>query len=183
MGGGPLRNDRDVGQFPELRYVFAYDRDHGRPRLERGYRSGRIQLPRDRAVGRAPVRSGVWRSRASAGAESLRDSSSSHQLRCRIPGGLDLAAAIVFAFMYGAGNGLLTITRGTVPLVLFDPGIYGRVVGRLVAPGFLVSATAPIAYAATITHYGEAGALLLSAIVSTVGAFAALALFVLAPRL
>lgn len=88
-------------------------------------------------------------------------------------------AALVFAFMYGAGNGLLTITRGTVPLILFDPASYGRFVGKLVAPSFLLSATAPIAYAATITRYGEAGALLLSAAVATVGAFAALALFVL----
>lgn len=88
-------------------------------------------------------------------------------------------AAVAFAFMYGAGNGLLTITRGTVPLILFDPASYGRLVGKLVAPSFLLSATAPIAYAATITRYGEAGALLLSAAVATVGAFAALALFVL----
>ena len=88
-------------------------------------------------------------------------------------------AALVFAFMYGAGNGLLTITRGTVPLILFDPASYGRFVGTLVAPSFLLSATAPIAYAATITRYGDAGALLLSAVVATVGAFAALALFVL----
>ncbi len=88
-------------------------------------------------------------------------------------------AALVFAFMYGAGNGLLTITRGTVPLILFDPASYGRFVGTLVAPSFLLSATAPIAYAATITRYGEAGALLLSAAVATIGAFAALALFVL----
>ncbi len=92
-------------------------------------------------------------------------------------------AAVVFAFLYGAGNGLLTITRGTVPLVLFDPSAYGRIVGRLVAPSFLVSATAPLAYAATITHYGEAGALLLSAAVAAICALAALALFVLAPRL
>ena len=43
-------------------------------------------------------------------------------------------AAALFALMYGAGNGLLTIMRGTVPLVLFDPSAYGRVVGRLIAP-------------------------------------------------
>lgn len=85
-------------------------------------------------------------------------------------------AAALFALMYGAGNGLLTITRGTVPLVLFDPSAYGRLVGRLVAPSFLLSATAPVAYAATITHYGEVGALLLSGSVATIGVLAALAL-------
>jgi len=73
------------------------------------------------------------------------------------------AAAIAFAFLYGAGNGLLTITRGTLPLVLFDPGRYGAITGRLLVPGFLCSAAAPVAYAAVIERWGEAAALWLSA--------------------
>jgi hypothetical protein len=73
------------------------------------------------------------------------------------------AAAIAFAFLYGAGNGLLTITRGTLPLVLFDPGRYGAIAGRLLVPGFLCSAAGPIVYAAVIERLGEAAALWLSA--------------------
>lgn len=73
-------------------------------------------------------------------------------------GGFMLAGAF-FALAYGAGNGLLTIARGTQPLVLFGNVAYGAVVGRLAAPGFFVSAFAPIAYAAIIEHMGEVAAL------------------------
>ncbi|MGF6231804.1 MFS family permease [Inquilinus ginsengisoli] len=78
------------------------------------------------------------------------------------------AAAVAFAFLYGAGNGLLTITRGTLPLVLFDPGRYGAIAGRLLVPGFLCSAAAPIVYAAVIERLGEAAALWLSAALAAI---------------
>lgn len=68
-------------------------------------------------------------------------------------------AAIGFAFVYGAGNGLMTITRGTLPLAMFDHRTYGSFVGRLLAPGFLVAATAPTVYATVIDRWGEAAAL------------------------
>jgi MFS family permease len=41
------------------------------------------------------------------------------------------SAALAFAFSYGAANGILTITRGTLPLILFDDRTYGAFVGRL----------------------------------------------------
>ncbi len=71
-------------------------------------------------------------------------------------------AALAFAFAYGAGNGVLTITRGTLPLQLFDPATYGSYVGRLLAPGFILSAASPLAYALVIEHGGERAALGLS---------------------
>lgn len=73
-----------------------------------------------------------------------------------------LAAAVAFALLYGAGNGILTITRGTLPLVLFDHRSYGALVGKLVMPSFILSAIAPFAYAAVIERFGVAGALWLS---------------------
>jgi hypothetical protein len=76
--------------------------------------------------------------------------------------GTSVAAAVVFALAYGAGNGLLTITRGTLPLALFGPYEYGAVVGRLLAPSFLLSAVAPLAYAYLIEQTGEPAALYLS---------------------
>lgn len=79
-----------------------------------------------------------------------------------------VAAALAFAFVYGAGNGVLTITRGTLPLVLFDPRSYGAFVGRLLVPSFAVAAAAPLAYAVVIDGFGEAGALYLSTGVATV---------------
>ena len=76
--------------------------------------------------------------------------------------GTSIVAAVVFALVYGAGNGLLTITRGTLPLLLFEPREYGTVVGRLIAPSFLLSAAAPLAFASLIEGFGERSALELS---------------------
>ena len=56
----------------------------------------------------------------------------------------------------------MTITRGTLPLLLFDHKTYGAFVGRLLAPSFLFSAAAPVAYAFVIEHWGAAAALDLS---------------------
>lgn len=83
-------------------------------------------------------------------------------------GGISLAAAMLFALGYGAGNGLATITRGTVPLVLFDHQAYGTVTGRLLAPSFMVSAGAPVIYARVIAGWGQEGALALSLILAAI---------------
>lgn len=79
-----------------------------------------------------------------------------------------VVAAMFFALVYGAGNGLLTIVRGTLPLALFDPQVYGSLVGRLLAPSFYLSALAPLAYALVIEHLGNAAALYLSAAIGGV---------------
>lgn len=73
-----------------------------------------------------------------------------------------LAMAFIFAFLYGAGNGLMTITRGSLPLVLFDNRTYGAFVGKLLVPSFLLSAIAPVFYTVIIEHYGEQTTLLFS---------------------
>lgn len=86
------------------------------------------------------------------------------------------AAGVAFALLIGAGNGLLTIVRGTLPLVLFDSQTYGLTVGRLVAPSFYVSALAPLAYALVIERLGGAAALLLSAVLGALTLAASLAL-------
>lgn len=85
-------------------------------------------------------------------------------------------AALLFALLYGAGNGLLTITRGTLPLVLFDPRAYGALVGRLLVPSFLLSAAAPVLYAAVIERFGAAAALHLSIVLAALTLAASLAL-------
>jgi MFS family permease len=90
--------------------------------------------------------------------------------------GQAVAAAIAFALIYGAGNGLLTITRGTLPLVLFDHRTYGALVGRLLVPSFLLSAVSPLAYALVIERLGDAGALILSILIAATALAAALAL-------
>lgn len=83
-------------------------------------------------------------------------------------GGQLLVLAVAFAVLYGAGNGLATITRGTVPLVLFGHGGYGRQVGRLLIPSFLLSAAAPLGYAYLIDELGERPALWFSALLGAI---------------
>ncbi len=76
--------------------------------------------------------------------------------------GMSIPLGVAFALLFGAGNGLLTIVRGTLPLALFDPASYGHTVGRLVTPGFFIAALAPMLYAFVIERFGEAAALWLS---------------------
>ncbi len=80
--------------------------------------------------------------------------------------GVSGPAALAFALIYGAGNGVITIVRGTLPLVLFDHRSYGAFVGRLLAPSFLLSATAPLAYAAIIERFGPTAALDMSLVLA-----------------
>ncbi|WP_280427566.1 MFS transporter [Nocardia brasiliensis] len=81
-------------------------------------------------------------------------------------GGRVLLLAAACAALYGAGNGLATITRGTLPLALFPAHGYGARVGRLLLPSFLLSAAAPLVYAVVLENYGATGALTLSAVLS-----------------
>ena len=73
-----------------------------------------------------------------------------------------IAAAVAYCLIYGASNGLMSITRGTLPLVLFDPLSYGATVGKLLTPGFLLAAAAPSAFAALIDLAGPRAAMAVS---------------------
>jgi hypothetical protein len=52
-------------------------------------------------------------------------------------------AATGFALLYGMSNGIMTINRGTLPLALFGPDGYARMLGWLAVPVLLAQATAP----------------------------------------
>lgn len=91
-------------------------------------------------------------------------------------GGTSVAAAAAFAFLYGAGNGISTIARGTLPLVLFDTRAYGTIVGRLLVPSFVASAAAPLGYALVIERLGAAAAVHLSLAIALAALVAAVAL-------
>ncbi|MFD1031603.1 MFS transporter [Metaplanococcus flavidus] len=77
-----------------------------------------------------------------------------------------LAMALIFSFLFGAGNGLLTIARGSLPLVLFETATYGAFVGKLLVPGFLFSAIAPLVYTWIIDYGGEQAALIFSTVLA-----------------
>ncbi len=73
--------------------------------------------------------------------------------------------APLFAVLYGAGNGILTIARGTLPLALFGPHGFGRRVGFLSLPARVTGAIAPLAVGLMVEYFGT-GALWLSALAS-----------------
>lgn len=90
--------------------------------------------------------------------------------------GFTLWAAIVFAVMYGAGNGLLTIARGAVPLALFGATGYGRVLGRIAKPFQLMQAVAPLALAFVVERSGDPAALAVTAAFGVVSLICLLAI-------
>jgi MFS family permease len=77
--------------------------------------------------------------------------------------GVSAPVAAVFALLFGGANGLVTITRGAVPLSLFGASGYGRLMGRLAAPFLLVQAAAPLVMAFVVERISDAGALALAA--------------------
>jgi predicted MFS family arabinose efflux permease len=86
-------------------------------------------------------------------------------------------AAVVFAVLHGAGNGILTIAKGTLPLAIFGPSGYGLRQGILMVPARFGQAAAPFLFAVLIERFGVS-ALLLSA---ALGLAALAALLVLNP--
>ena len=57
-------------------------------------------------------------------------------------------AAYAFAILHGAGNGILTIAKGTLPLALFGAAGYGARLGWLNAPARVMQAAAPLIFGA-----------------------------------
>jgi MFS family permease len=87
-------------------------------------------------------------------------------------------AAALFAVMYGMANGLMTITRGTVPLALFGAGGYGLLMGRIAGPCLVVQSVAPVVLTYVADRASDAVGLTLVAGFAT----AALVCFVLLRR-
>ncbi len=75
-------------------------------------------------------------------------------------------ATALFVLGYGAVNGLCTVVKAVLPLVLFDPQQYARKTGVLLSPGFFLAALAPSAYAMLLERYGIPGTLLVSSLLT-----------------
>lgn len=63
-------------------------------------------------------------------------------------------AAYAFALLHGAGNGILTIAKGTLPLALFGAAGYGARLGWLNAPARVLQAAAPLIFGAALAAWG-----------------------------
>jgi hypothetical protein len=81
-------------------------------------------------------------------------------------------AAVFFTILHGAGNGVLTIAKGTLPLAIFGAGGYGLRQGLLMVPARFGQAAAPFVFALLIERFGVS-ALVVSAALGLAG-FAAL---------
>jgi len=85
-----------------------------------------------------------------------------HPLGALVLGVFGGPAAAVFAILHGAGNGILTIAKGTLPLVLFGPAGYGHRQGWLMVPARIAQALAPWLFGLLLDRWG-ANALWVSA--------------------
>ena len=84
-------------------------------------------------------------------------------------------AGALFTVLHGAGNGVLTIAKGTLPLVLFGVKDYGARQGLLMVPARFAQALSPWLFGLAIDRFG-AGALWFSAALGGVGMAALLLL-------
>ena len=87
--------------------------------------------------------------------------------------GAPLASA--FVILHGAGNGILTIAKGTLPLVIFGARGYGARQGMLTVPARVAQALAPWLFGLCLDRWG-AGALWVSIGLSIVGFLALVSL-------
>jgi predicted MFS family arabinose efflux permease len=97
-----------------------------------------------------------------------------HPLGAAVLALLGAPAAAAFAVLHGAGNGILTIAKGTLPLVIFGPWGYGERQGVLMVPARIAQASAPWLFGLCLDRFG-ARALWLSGLLG-VAAFGALLL-------
>lgn len=86
------------------------------------------------------------------------------------------APAIAYSLLHGAGNGLITIVRGTLPLALFGQAGYGERQGVIAVLARVMQAAAPVSYAWVLYDVGPKAAIALTAALSLAALAALLAL-------
>ncbi|WP_412479720.1 MFS transporter [Azonexus sp. IMCC34839] len=77
--------------------------------------------------------------------------------------------AAVFVVLHGAGNGLITIAKGVLPLALFGAQGYGVLQGKLAVLQRTMQAAAPLAFALVLERGGASAGLALTLAVSLLG--------------
>jgi MFS family permease len=63
--------------------------------------------------------------------------------------------AAVFVVLHGLGNGILIISRGTLPLAIFGTRGYGQRQGWLMMPSKFAQAAAPFLFGLAVTEWGS----------------------------
>jgi predicted MFS family arabinose efflux permease len=93
---------------------------------------------------------------------SARLATALHPLGAVLLATLGPIASIPFVLLHGAGNGMLTIARGTLPLAMFGAAGYGLRTGILAAPARILQGAAPLLFGLVLDQGGPLAALLLS---------------------
>ena len=65
-----------------------------------------------------------------------------------------LPLVVAFTLIMGASQGVITIVRGAVPLVMFGAKGYGAVLGAIAMPVLIVNAASPTVFAWITDHWG-----------------------------
>ena len=97
-----------------------------------------------------------------------------HPIGAASLGVLGPAGVSLFALLHGAGNGLITIAKGTLPLAIFGPGGYGLRNGILSAPARVALSAAPFVFGLLLDRIGSPAILLTAGL--SLSAFASLLL-------
>ncbi len=92
--------------------------------------------------------------------------------------GIPVALVGIAVVTYGAGNGIWSIARGTMPLVLFGPSGYATLIGRLALFGLLAQALSPFVAAVVLDRFGAGAVLAALAAMALVNATATATLWV-----
>lgn len=92
---------------------------------------------------------------------------------CLMVAGNDMGWVLLFVAFYGAGNGVMTIVRGTVPAAIWGREGYGGLTGLMATPVLLMRAAGPLVAAGALALTGDYLAvqwmLLGASLVATIG--------------
>ncbi|KZD21310.1 MFS transporter [Tardiphaga robiniae] len=100
-----------------------------------------------------------------------------HPIGACVIGAFGGGAAAAFALLHGAGNGILTIARGTLPLAIFGPKDYAYRLGLIGAPSRIAQALAPLGFGLLLEPMGRS-----VVVVSSLMSLAALIALSMLPR-
>jgi predicted MFS family arabinose efflux permease len=89
---------------------------------------------------------------------------------------------VLFAVLYGASNGLMTILRAMLPAELFGPEDYGTILGLIALPSNLTKASAPFLFGVLWAWSGSYDSVLVLCIGLSIAALAAIVVTLAAHR-
>lgn len=92
-------------------------------------------------------------------------------LLCLLFSGYNLNAALCFVILYGAGQGLSDIVRGTLPLYLFGKDGFGLTMGKINHFRLVVMAMVPFTFALMLENLGGIFSIIFLIIVTVIAIF------------